>query len=213
MSSIKVKQLKVFGILIFGLISPTAILSAAYFQLNKSTELIDADTSIAAVTANFAEVQEKLKYFNEYTLFSLMLVEANNLKSIINKQHMKNTVVHIGFATISLGLAFVLLGIKEEKGGGSVSMNSMAVSFDMKTGSTGAYVFVVGALMATVGGSLPNQYKGSGIPVYDKDQFKDETQRLVYIGIKAQSIKSHCENQADADRCVSEKLASLLEGE
>lgn len=205
------KQLKATGILIFGLLAPIAILIAAYLQLNQSTELIDADTSISEINGSFKAANRNLYSFNDYTLYSLMLVESNNLKSIINKQHMKNTVVHIGFATISLGLAFILLGIKEENGGGEVSMKYIGASFDMKTSSTGAYVFVIGALMATLGGALPNQYNGSGLPVYDRaEQHSKETRHLLRLGLDVAELKKQCDSQPVFERCVTERFNSLF---
>ncbi len=58
-----------------------------------------------------------------------------------------------------------LLGIKD---GGLVGSGEAAgIKFDFKTGSTGVAMFVVGALMATIGGVLKNDYQTSLIPDYE----------------------------------------------
>lgn len=121
---------------------------------------------------------------------------------------MKNTVMHIGYATISLGLSLILLGIKEENGGGEAKIAAPGITFDVKTGSTGAYVFVIGALMATVGGSLPNKYQGSTIPVYDKtanDMKLLEFQRIYLTMKNSQEAFDLCTASTNEDVSVINK--------
>lgn len=201
-------NVKIIGIFIFGIITPAIILYASYGNLSKSTELIQGDTSLASITESFKDANQNLFTFNDYSLFSLMLVEANNLKSIINKQHMKNTVMHIGYATISLGLSLILLGIKEENGGGEARIAASAITFDVKTGSTGAYVFVIGAIMATIGGSLPNKYQGSTIPLFDKTVDKKtliQFQQIYTKGTRAQVAFDQCTRKTNEDVSAVEK--------
>jgi hypothetical protein len=59
---------------------------------------------------------------------------------------------------------FIVLGIND--GGAQVTGGTDEIKFDFKTGSTGVLVFVVGALMATVGGVLKNDYSTVPIPTF-----------------------------------------------
>ena len=83
---------------------------------------------------------------------------------MINKQIMKVTIMQIGFAVISVGMMFIVLGIND--GGASGGAEVSGFKFDFKSGSTGVVVFVVGALMATAGGVLKNDYNTVPIPEF-----------------------------------------------
>lgn len=88
---------------------------------------------------------------------------------MINKQVMKTSIIHIGFAVISVGMMLIILGINEgERSGAEAQMDVQGLKFDFKTGSTGAAMFLVGAIMATVGGVLKNDYQTSEIPIYSR---------------------------------------------
>ncbi|GGD00204.1 hypothetical protein GCM10011396_54650 [Undibacterium terreum] len=101
---------------------------------------------------------------NDYLLYSLMQSEYANLKTMTNKQIMKVAVMHIGFAIISVGLMFIVLGINE--GGVDGSGESTGVKFNLKIGSTGVALFASGALMSGAAGLLINEYKTVSIPTY-----------------------------------------------
>lgn len=84
---------------------------------------------------------------------------------MINKQVMKTSIINIGFAVMSIGLMLLVLGI--ESGGAEASAAVNELEFNLKTGSTGVAIFVVGAIMATLGGVLKNDYQTSQIPNYE----------------------------------------------
>jgi hypothetical protein len=119
------------------------------------------------LVSNFSESKKYLLSANDYALYSLLYVEHANQKTMINKQVMKSTVVHIGFAVISVGMMLIILGIKEDVGSSTeASVEGHGIKFDFKTGSTGVAMFCVGAIMATIGGVLKNDYQTSEIPKY-----------------------------------------------
>jgi hypothetical protein len=107
-------------------------------------------------------VQKNLKRIEDYALVSLINAESTNQKTMINKQIMKSAVVQIGFAVISIGMMFVVLGFSG--GGLDVQAKSEGITFDVKTGSTGLAVVVIGAVMVTLGGVLKNDYSTVELP-------------------------------------------------
>lgn len=152
------------GILIFGILIPVLILFQAYFGLSSSLDNVSESVKSGTGTALFNEASEKLVTGNDYVLFSLIYTENANQQVVTNKQIMKLSVMQIGFAVISLGLMFVILGFSD--GGASGQGQSGGLSFSFSTGSTGLAVVVIGALMATEGGVLKNDYSTVPIPSY-----------------------------------------------
>ena len=152
------------SIILFGVIFPVYVLFQAYQGISVLKDDVGYKTSVSDLVQEFSNVSTNINDANDYALFSLMYVEHANQKTMINKQVMKATIVHTGFAVISIGMMLIILGINE--GGIEGSAEANALKFDFKTGSTGVGVFVIGALMATVGGVLKNDYSTSKIPMY-----------------------------------------------
>lgn len=131
-------------------------------------------TSTTDLVKNLEDAKEHLTGANDYALFSLLYVEHANQKTMINKQVMKSTIVNIGFAVISVGMLLIILGIRDETGSGQGAQAGGEVGgikFDFTTGSTGVAMFMVGAIMATIGGVLKNEYTTSTIPNYESMAF------------------------------------------
>lgn len=152
------------AILILGIIFPILILAQAYLGLASLGRDIDRSMKPEKIAQVFKGVQPLVKSANDYALFSEMYAENVNQTIITNKQIIKVVVMQIGFAAMSLGLMFVLLGIND--GGGEGRVGWGGVTIDFKTTSTGALVFSVGAMMATAGGVLKNEYKTIPLPQY-----------------------------------------------
>ena len=165
------KGMKYATTFFLGVIAPVFILVMTYFQIASTSDSLNGTKTTADVIAEFKSLED-IGNGNDYQLLSLMLVEYGNIKTVQNKQRMKVAVIYIGFAVISIGLAVFVLGFKEPAAGpadqhaNNIAGSAAGVSIDVKTSSTGVLVFVVGAVMATVGGILPNTYQGSGIPGY-----------------------------------------------
>ncbi len=147
-----------------GVVFPVLILAQAYLGLASLARNIDRSLSQNEVVAVFRQVQPLVKSPNDYALYSEMFAENVNQIIITNKQIIKVVVIEIGFAAMSLGLMFVLLGFNDGGGEGGVSWGEIRIDF--KTASTGALVFLVGAVMATAGGVLKNEYKSVPLPEY-----------------------------------------------
>ncbi len=156
------------AIIIFGIVFPVIILFQSYVGINSLRDDVAYKTTMTDLVSNLSETKKHLLNANDYALYSLLYVEHGNQKTMINKQVMKSTVVHIGFAVISVGMMLIILGIKEEgESGAEASVEANGIKFDFKTGSTGVAMFCVGAVMATIGGVLKNDYQTSEIPTYE----------------------------------------------
>jgi len=152
------------SVVLFGVIFPVYVLFQAYQGISSLKDDVGYTTTVSDIVQEFSNVNKNIDGANDYALFSLMYVEHANQKTMINKQVMKATIVHTGFAVISIGMMLIILGINE--GGFEGSGEAGSLKFDFKTGSTGVGVFVIGALMATAGGVLKNDYSTSKIPMY-----------------------------------------------
>lgn len=161
-------KLRNVAVIIFGVIFPVLILFQAYIGIHSLRDDVAYKTSMSDLISNLAKSKEYLLNANDYALYSLLYVEHANQKTMINKQVMKSTVVHIGFAVISIGMMLIILGIKEEGTSDTkAAIDAHGIKFDFKTGSTGVAMFCVGAIMATIGGVLKNNYQTSAIPSYE----------------------------------------------
>ncbi|MHA6879242.1 hypothetical protein [Ralstonia pseudosolanacearum] len=129
-------------------------------EITEKSAQFDASEVYGAAKRNIRDAGDG----NDYALFSLIYTEQSNRNTIINKQLLKVVIMQIGFAVISLGLMFIVLGIND--GGATAGAEGGGVKLDLKSGSTGLVTFVVGALMATAGGVLKNEYQTVAIPQY-----------------------------------------------
>jgi len=160
-------KLRSVAVIVFGIIFPVIILFQAYLGINALTEDVAYRTTVQDLVANMSSAKKEMKNQNDYALFSLLYVEHANQKTMINKQVMKSSVINLGFAVISVGMMLIIFGIKGNEGADlEAGIEMQGVKFDLKTGSTGVAMFCVGAIMATVGGVLKNDYQTSEIPKY-----------------------------------------------
>lgn len=155
------------SILLLGIIVPSAVLVQAYIGIASLSSEVGYTGTTESLTTTLINAKKYMSDSNDYSLFSLMYTESANQKTMINKQIMKISIMQIGFAVISVGMMFIVLGINDggAKAGGSIN----DIKFDFQTGSTGVVVFIVGALMSTAGGVLKNDYSTVPIPNYHKN--------------------------------------------
>jgi len=160
------------AIVLFGVIVPLFILVQAYVGLaTLGADVNNTRTSDDLVTT-LSTVKKSLTNGNDYALFSLLYTEHANQKTMINKQIMKVAIMQIGFAVISVGMMLIILGFND--GGAAGGAEVSGVKFDFKSGSTGVVVFLAGALMATTGGVLKNDYNTVPIPEFVYADFNPE---------------------------------------
>lgn len=151
----------------------------------------------------FAKARPLLRSANDFSLYSVMAAEHTNRAVVTNKQVMKVAVMQIGFAVVSLGLMFVILGIND--GGGSAVVGGSGLTFDFRTGSTGALVFVIGAAMATAGGVLKNDYQTVPVPTFAGTTGGDA------LYAQAQSAYAECSKLGDtvAQECFFKVFSQI----
>ncbi|MDH5668829.1 MAG: hypothetical protein OEY86_12530 [Nitrospira sp.] len=159
------RTVRSFAIIVFGVVFPSLVIFQAYAGISSLRDNVAYQTTGNSLIDNFQSAKKHISSANDYALFSLLYVEHANQKTMINKQVMKVSIVHIGFAVISVGLMLIILGIQE--GGVEGGIDVQGLKFDFKTGSTGVAMFCIGAIMATVGGVLKNDYQTSEIPKYE----------------------------------------------
>ena len=194
------------SIVLFGVVFPVYVLFQAYQGISSLKDDVGYTTSVSDLVEEFSILAEKINSANDYALFSLMYVEHANQKTMINKQVMKAAIVHTGFAVISIGMMLIILGIND--GGIEGAAGSNSFKFDFRTGSTGVGVFVIGALMATAGGVLKNDYSTSKIPMYG------ETGRNVNYVRSINAYKScYAKSAENPEECFAKLFRQINKGQ
>ena len=158
------KFIQYFAVAMFGILIPVYLLGNVIGNVSSLNQEISYEGNLDSTIKSFAEAQYHLETANDYALLAMLSAESANQKTMINKQVMKVTVIQIGFAVISIGLLFVVLGFND--GGSEVEANSGELLFNFKTGSTGLAAIIIGALMATLGGVLKNTYSTVQVPEF-----------------------------------------------
>lgn len=158
------KFIQYFAVAMFGILIPVYLLGNVIGNVSSLNQEISYEGNLDSTIKSFAEAQNHLETANDYALLAMLSAESANQKTMINKQVMKVTVIQIGFAVISIGLLFVVLGFND--GGAEVAANSGEIVFNFKTGSTGLAAIIIGALMATLGGVLKNAYSTVEVPKF-----------------------------------------------
>lgn len=152
------------AVLLFGVVVPLFILAQAYIGLASLGKDVGYTNAHEDLTHTLSTAKQSLANGNDYALFSLLYTENANQKTMVNKQIMKVSIMQIGFAVMSVGMMLIILGFND--GGASGVAEVSGMKFDFKSGSTGVVVFLAGALMATAGGVLKNEYNTVPIPEY-----------------------------------------------
>jgi hypothetical protein len=200
------------AIIFFGVLVPIALLFAAYHNLEEVSKGLKNYDSAAELQQHYTSLNKTLASANDYILFSLMYVEQSNQKTMLNKQAMKLTIIYIGFAVMSIGLMFMMLGIND--GGGEGGGKLAGTEFNFKTTSTGLIVFIAGALMASGGALLNNQYITAAIPgyiqVFNKSETSnhDKSEKLVAL---YKSCRKYDEGKFQ--QCLAAMIKSLYKDE
>jgi hypothetical protein len=156
--------IKVSAIGLLGLVFPIITLFFAGSNINKLSEQVTSSDTLQSVIQEYKDVRADISTANEFAFISMLTAENANQKTMINKQVMKVAVMQIGFAVISIGLLFILLGFND--GGAEGRADLQGISFDFKTSSSGLVALIMGGLMATFGGVLKNDYSTVEVPKY-----------------------------------------------
>ena len=164
-------------VLLFGVVVPFFMLAQAYVGLSSLSNNVNYHQTTDNLVVSFEKAKKSLSNGNDYALFALLYTEHANQKTMINKQVMKISVMQLGFAVVSLGMMLILLGFND--GGATANASISEIKFDFKSGSSGIVVFVIGALMATAGGVLKNDYGTVPIPDFLYTQQSNEISRSV----------------------------------
>ena len=155
---------KIIASVIFGLLIPVALMWMSFGNIAElQRELKYEDRALQT----FMEAKPKLTHQNDYYMLSLFYLEDSLQRSLANKQQMKVAAMHIGFALMSLGLMFIILGFKDHGGSGVDTKASYGdFEIDLKTGSTGLVVVLIGALISAGGALIPNKYTANTGPQF-----------------------------------------------
>lgn len=188
--------MRLVAVFLFGIVFPCVVLIQAYSSVCSLREDIKYTTKLDDLPKYVNNAHSTSWSTNDYLLFSLLYVEHANQKTMINKQVMKTSIVLIGFGVISVGMMLILLGI--EVGGLNGVFGIGDIKFNVVTGSTGVGVFVLGAIVATLGGVLKNDYQTSSIPPFGS------TPNLRNYNDSLSAYKS-CNKQPDSvEQCFSQ---------
>lgn len=193
---------------VLGLLIPIFLLLNVIINVSNLEDDIGHKGGLEKVVEHFIQIQPKLESANDYAFISMLAAENANQKTMINKQVMKVAVIQVGFAVISIGLLFVVLGFND--GGMDTTGSSGDLSFNVKTGSTGLAAIIIGAAMATFGGILKNEYNTVQVPKY-YGVAPEATMQVAFKKCKSTFAKLPIENQLEAvGSCMSAAAQAQL---
>lgn len=161
-----ISRIKIVSTVVFGVLVPLGLLVQAYMAMAYLGEVI-RESSGYPLVRQMRELQPHLRTPDDYRLASQVLAESANQRAMVNKQAMKVSAMHVGFATISLGIMMILLGVKGEEQAG---VKVLSAAIDFRKVSTGALIFSVGAAITAAAALLPNYYSTVGMPVFGTGQ-------------------------------------------
>ena len=194
---------------IIGILVPIALLTQAYISTGSlNATLFDSGDLKHVVDTWIPPKVQRLESPMDYSLYAVVFLELGNRQMMLNKQRMKTATIQIGFAVAFVGIMLLILSIDSggiEAGGSAGS----GLSFNVKTTSTGAAVFVLGAAMSAAGALVPNEYKTVAVPGYSTEGGKpadaqrgmrpsdlEDLQRTINICLKNSATEE------DRQKCV-----------
>lgn len=157
-----ISKIKIVSTIVFGLLVPLSLLIQAYVAMTYLGDVIQESSGYPLIK-QMQGLQPQLRTPDDYRLVSQVLAESANQRTMINKQAMKISAMNVGFATISLGIMLILLGVKGEE---QMSATVLSATIDFRKVSTGALIFSVGAAITSAAALLPNQYSTVGMPAF-----------------------------------------------
>ncbi|MDF7657791.1 hypothetical protein PUG81_02320 [Erwiniaceae bacterium L1_54_6] len=175
-------SIKVIAAVFLGLIFPVVIILQSLSGLRTLSSDFHQLDSTNSIVEEVAKLKENITTDNDYKFVSMVYLENKNYTVMLKKQVMKIIIMQIGYATMSVGLMLIVLGFKDQEH--VLSGGWRDIKIDFKTGSTGAAVVVVGAIMATLGGVLKNEYSNNPLPDYGQHLDIDSMTYLIYQGCK-----------------------------
>ena len=215
------KYIQYFAVAVFGIAIPVYLMGSVITNVSAVNQEISYAGSLDSTIKSFSEAKDHLQTPNDYALLAMLSAESANQKTMINKQIMKVIVIQIGFAVISIGMLFVVLGFNE--GGAEGNASNGVLSFNFKTGSSGLAAIIVGAAMATLGGVLNNAFSTVQVPTFSGQASVPvvlETDGSVSIVVEAfkacdSAFKDlHGENKVSQIKlCITPKLKEVYANE
>ena len=199
---------RVAAFLVLGLLLPAVLLFQAHQAMGRMSEVTADGNDIASIVKSLPASVQSLKSQNDYALLSIAMIEASNQRTMLTKQRMKMSVMHIGFAVISLGLMMLVMGL--EAGGIDVAGGSPdKLSFNLKTTSTALTAVLLGAAMSTAGALVPNPYTTVSVPSYAPLTDATVDERLQ----KLQTLAAQCSTEAPKTQlaiCFQNAIVTVL---
>ncbi len=161
--------IKSLSALLFGVVVPGIITFNVITSLSNLDDSINSKVELDEIAQVYLSVRDNLEQQNQYALIAYMFSAATNQNTLMNKQIMKTVVIHIGFAVLSFGVLFIILGINQ----GAITASGQiadSTSIDVKSGSTGAGVILIGAAMVTISAVDKNEFTGVALPNFQPSQ-------------------------------------------
>lgn len=201
--------IKLLATLILGFIFPIALIYQSYIGMQTLTSDFKATSKTESMIGEVQQLKQLIHNSNDYKFASLVFLENKNFEVMKRKQIMKVTVIQLGYAMMSIGLMLIMLGFEDKEHAISGGWDSFKLDF--KTGSTGALVVVIGAVMATLGGVLKNDYSNNPLPPYEtyQESPKNDEVTSMYNGC----IEMNKVNTAAAECFIKSYKLSVIDPE
>lgn len=210
--TLKRSSLTFFKTVVFiltGVIFPVFMLCASAYNLHQTSvqfkELSNKQLSLAELN----ELKNMMKTPYDYGTFSTIYMEKQTHDIFVNKQTMKIAAMYIGYAVLSVGIMMLFLGI-ETKEQQDINGNFMGLTFNIKSGSAGVIIFLFGAIMVIIPGSINNKYQTPGFPAYSSATSQDSgklRKSILYLYQKCNEQQS-----IPKDQCFTQSINKSFGG-
>ena len=204
--------------IIFGLALPEAIMYQAYSAMEQLIETLRSADGFPLLD-KFSTIRPHLTRPEDYMLASQIVAESASQRTMINKQVMKASAMHVGFATMSLGLMLVLLGFKEYQ---QAQVSAGGITVDLRRVTSGALVFLAGSAMTAAAALTPNEYRtvapfyfsvegAQGTEASTAQVVDDYTRPCINWHAKGSDALANCLDQAEEKRIADLVKSGTLE--
>lgn len=201
--------IKTLVFLLTGVIFPVFMLGASAYNLYQTSNQFKEMSQQQISVKELSELKSMMTSPYDYGITSIIYMEKQAHKIFIHKQIMKIASMYIGYAVLSIGVMMLFLGI-ETKSQNDINGNFMGLTFNIKSGSGGIIVFLLGAIMIIIPGSINNKYQTPGIPAFGAGSSVDIRQ----IKSNVLYIYQQCNKQTTLpkDQCFTQSINSSFKG-
>lgn len=155
----KLWAVRAIATVLLGIVMPLYLLLSAHRTVVGLDQAVTSAADLSQVASSLPDPVKRFSSGNDYSLLFSAYVEQGIQRTALNRLRMKSAIMQVGLAISCVGLLFIVFGID---GGGLEASAPLSekVGVNIKIATSGALVFVLGALLSAGGGLMPTTHTG-----------------------------------------------------